>query len=94
MPPTRQRAEKKGATMEALPISRKPHALLRGRMKERDVDNKYLCKRWGQAASTVSHKMTGKVAWSIWEIWDLINMLGLEPERMHEYFPDYRNKKK
>ena len=91
--PTRQRAERKGATMEALPISRKPHALLRGRMKERDVDNKYLCKKWGQAASTVSHKMTGKVAWSIWEIWDLTNMLGLEPERMHEYFPDYRKKK-
>lgn len=76
--------------MEALPLSKKPHALLRGRMKERDVSNKYLCCRWNQAPSTISHKMTGKVSWSVWEMWDLTYMLGLEPERLGEYFPDYR----
>lgn len=78
--------------MEALPISSKPHSKLRGRMKEYDIDGKYLSRRWGQANSTISHKMTGKVAWSVFEIYDLMEMMCIEPEEMHLYFPDYRKK--
>lgn len=78
--------------MEALPISNKPHSKLRGRMKERDVDNKYLCRKWGQAESTISHKMTGKVAWSIFEVYELMDLLNIDREEMHLYFPDYREK--
>lgn len=79
--------------MEALPTSIKPHAALRSRMKERDVDNLFLARRWNQAPSTISHKMTGKIPWSVWEMWELIEMLALELDQIGKYFPDYRPEK-
>jgi len=79
--------------MEALPISRKPHSVLRGRMAERDVTGKYLARLWNTSERAISARMTGKVPWSIHEIYTLMDLLGIEPERMAEFFPDYRTKK-
>ncbi len=78
--------------MEALPISTKPHSKLRGKMKEYDVDGKYLSRRFQQAPSTISHKMTGKISWSVFEIYALMEMLNIDTAEMHLYFPDYRKK--
>lgn len=80
--------------MEALPISRKPHAKLRGAMHEKDASGKYIARRWGITEQAFSARMTGKTPWSIHEIYALMELLGLEPERMAEYFPDYRKDKK
>lgn len=76
--------------MEALPISRKPHAALRGRMTERDVTGKYLARKWKITEQSISARMTGKVPWNIHEMYALMDLLGIEPERMAEFFPDYR----
>lgn len=80
--------------MEALPISRKPHALLRGRMKERDATGHWLSRKMQMSEATFSHKMNGKAAWTIYEVYWLMDYLGIPRERLHDYFPDYRHLKK
>lgn len=76
--------------MEALSMSRKPHAALRGRMTERDVTGKYLARLWKCSEQRISAHMTGRVPWTIHEMYTLMDLLGIEPQEMAKYFPDTR----
>lgn len=70
-----------------------PHSLLRGRMKEADITSSYIARKWRASPSTISQRLGGKTPWTAWEMYDLMQMLNIPPEEMHDYFPDYRQKK-
>lgn len=78
--------------MEARPISRRPHAALRGRMAERDVTGKYLAHLWHCSEQCISARMTGRQPWTVHEIYTLMDLLGIDPAQMAQYFPDYRRR--
>lgn len=78
--------------MEALIVYPKlqPHALLRARMYQLGADGKFMAKKLGIAAPTFSQRMTGRTPWSVDEMYDVMHILKIPVEQMHEFFPDMR----
>ena len=76
-----------------LPKSNKPHARLRSLAKEYDMTGEYLARKLGASASYISHKFTGKIPWTVWEMYTLMDFLGIAPSEIADYFPDYRPEK-
>ena len=74
--------------------SRRPHALLRGKMAELDITGQYLARKLAIDPQTVSNKMMGYGPWTEDEMRGIMDILGIPEERMHEYFPDYRRLRK
>lgn len=68
----------------------KPHSMLRARMAQLGVDGKFMAKKLGMAATTYSLRMTGNTPWSVCEMYDVMHILKIPAEQMHEYFPDTR----
>ena len=60
---------------------------LRGRLKELDIDQAYLAERLGLARETVSRKMTGRLLWTIGEMYMIMDLIHESYEKLHEYFP-------
>lgn len=82
--------------MEALRVYPKPkrYPLLRGKMEEKGVTGIYMARKLKmKSASGFSHRMTGRQPWRLDEAYDVMRILGIPPERIHEYFPDYGGKR-
>lgn len=77
--------------MEALRVYPPPqrYPLLRGKMAEKGVNGIYMARKLGMADSGFSHRMTGRQPWRLDEAYATMKILGIPPERIHEYFPDY-----
>lgn len=60
---------------------------LRGKLKEIDIDQTYLAKFFDLSQASVSHRLTGKCAWTLTEMYSLMDIIKEPYEKLHEYFP-------
>lgn len=60
---------------------------LRGLLKAEDIDRAYLAELLGYCTSTISLNMTGKRPWNIWDMYKIMDILGLDDSRLAEVFP-------
>jgi len=60
---------------------------LRGKLKELDVDQKYLAKLFDLSQSSVSHRLTSLTPWTLDEMYFVMDLIHEPYEKLHEYFP-------
>lgn len=60
---------------------------LSGRLRQLGIRQQDLANRWGVSQATISHRFSGRVPWTIDEMYDLLSMCRAEPEELHVYFP-------
>ena len=63
------------------------HRLLRGRMVAYDVDAKYMSDKIGIGKSTYDHSMAGYRAWTLDEVYAIMDALNVPYDQMHLFFP-------
>lgn len=60
---------------------------LRGKLKEMDIDQKYLAKFFDLSQASISHRLTNHISWTLDEMYAVMDLI-LEPyELLNEYFP-------
>lgn len=64
------------------------YRFLSGRLKQLGINQGDLAHRWGLSQASVSARFTGKVDWSIREMYDLLHICRAQPDELHLYFPD------
>lgn len=52
-----------------------------------DVDYDYLVTKLGRSKSYICDRVTGRVPWTIWEVYFLCDLLGIPYSDIPEYFP-------
>lgn len=60
---------------------------LRGRLRQLDIDQVSLARRMGLKQPTVSNRLTGRTAWTIDEMYQVLEICEAPPEDLHIYFP-------
>lgn len=60
---------------------------LRGKMRELDVDQRYIADKLGVSAVCVSQKMTGKHQWKLDEMYALMDFMREPYDKLNEFFP-------
>lgn len=60
---------------------------LRGKLREMEIDQRYIAGRFGVTQASVSHRMTGAVPWTITEMYAVMDLIQEPYEKLHEYFP-------
>lgn len=60
---------------------------LRGRLRELGMTDADLARELGMAANALSHRMTGRVAWSADEMYETLRVCDAPDEELHLYFP-------
>lgn len=60
---------------------------LNGRLKQLGINQGDLANRWGLSQASISARFTGRVAWTIDEMYDLLSICHAMPEELHIYFP-------
>lgn len=60
---------------------------LSGRLKQLGINQGDLARRWGLSQASVSHRFTGRIPWTIVEMYDLMSLCQASPEELHIYFP-------
>jgi transcriptional regulator with XRE-family HTH domain len=60
---------------------------LRGAMIAKGIDQRYLAELLGRGECYISHRMTGKAEWSMNEMYQIMDILDMPYERLHEMFP-------
>lgn len=65
----------------------RPHQKLRRMMAASDVDEEYLARRLLRSKSCISMRMTGKYPWTLDECYQIMDLLAIPYDQMHEYFP-------
>ncbi len=63
-------------------------AQLRGLMAARDYDNYRLGLALDLSASSISERLCGKMAWRLTEMYKVMNLFGIEHDRLNEIFPE------
>ena len=58
-----------------------------GRLRQFGVRQRDLAALWGISQAAVSQRFTGKVAWTIDEMYELLGICRAQPEDLHIYFP-------
>lgn len=66
---------------------RSRHTELRAEMLRRGYDGKTMAAKLAIAPATFSHKLSGQRPWDSWEIYTILDILGLPYEQMHIFFP-------
>jgi len=67
----------------------KAHKILRAKMAEYDVDQKYLCKLIGRSQTYLTQRITAKKPWDITDMYTILKELNIQTKKMHKIFPDY-----
>lgn len=60
---------------------------LRGRLRALGMTDADLAHELGMAANALSHRMTGRVAWSADEMYETLRVCDAPDEELHLYFP-------
>lgn len=67
---------------------------LSGRLKQLGITQGDLAHRWGLSQASISARFTGRVDWSLGEMYDLLFICQAQPEELHIYFPNPNTAKK
>lgn len=65
----------------------KRYGKLRGKMREKGINGKYLARKLDTTPQSVSLRMTGKSPWRMDEMYNILSMLGEPDSKLSEYFP-------
>ena len=60
---------------------------LRGRLQELGIDHKYLAKKLKMCPASLSGRMTGRIQWQMSEMYAVMDVIRIQHDRLHEYFP-------
>ena len=60
---------------------------LAGRLRQMGINQSDLARRYDLTQASISKRFTGKVAWNVTEMYDLLDLCKAAPEEMHIYFP-------
>ncbi len=63
------------------------YQLLRRRLREYDIDQKYLAELLKRSTAYVSNCLLDKSHWQINEVWAIVRLCQIEPEEICKYFP-------
>ena len=67
----------------------KPHAKLRAAMMAADIDSDYLGRKILRGPAYISRRMMGHEPWTLAECYQIMDLLCIPHEQLHEYFPPY-----
>lgn len=60
---------------------------LRGKLRELDINEQYLGELMGMSGASISRRMTGEQAWSLGEMYRVLEIINEPPRKLHLYFP-------
>ena len=60
---------------------------LSGRLKQLGITQGDLARRWNLCQGSICHRFTGRIPWTIDEMYDLLSICRAQPEELHIYFP-------
>lgn len=65
----------------------RPYKLLRDLLNSREITQEILADELGIGTDTVSRKMNGHYPWTSDQMYAILDLIGVKPERLHEIFP-------
>lgn len=65
----------------------KPHEKLRRLMAASDIDQEYLCRKLMRGSNYISKRMMGRASWTLEECYQILDMLHVPDNQLHEMFP-------
>lgn len=65
----------------------KKYRKLKGRLAESDIDQKYICQTLGRSQTYISRRMTGKMPWTMDDVYGMCDLLQIPPDEIPVYFP-------
>jgi len=60
---------------------------IRVRLLELGMEHRYLAKKLGMCPASLSGRMTGRFAWTIDDMYKVMDIMRVPYEELHEYFP-------
>lgn len=60
---------------------------LSGRLKQLGITQSDLAKKFGLTQASISHRFSGRVSWSLDEMYRIMDICQAPPEELHIYFP-------
>ena len=60
---------------------------LAGRLRQLKLQQRDLAEKLAMSESSLSHRMTGQVAWRVDEMYDVRRIIGATPAELPLYFP-------
>ena len=60
---------------------------LAGRLRQLKLQQRDLAEKLAMSESSLSHRMTGQVAWRVDEMYDVLRIIGATPAELPLYFP-------
>lgn len=60
---------------------------LRGKLRELDIDQRYLGIKLDMCVGSVSARMTGATPWRLDEMYHVMDIINEPYDRLHEFFP-------
>lgn len=60
---------------------------LSGRLKQLGINQSDLAKKFGLSQASISHRFSGKVPWTLDEMYRLMDICQANYEELHIYFP-------
>lgn len=60
---------------------------LSGRLKQLGINQADLAKKFNLSQASISHRFSGKVSWTLDEMYRLMDICQADPEELHIYFP-------
>ena len=60
---------------------------LAGRLRQLKMQQRDLARALAMSETSLSHRMTGQVAWHVDEMYDVLRIIGAAPAELPLYFP-------
>ena len=60
---------------------------LAGRLRQLKLQQRDLAQKLAMSESSLSHRMTGQVAWRIDEMYSVLHIIEASPDELPRYFP-------
>lgn len=60
---------------------------LKAKMFEKEVDQKWLAQKMGVGPHTIGNRMNGRTDWTLTEIYQVCDLLGIDYSQISFYFP-------
>lgn len=63
------------------------YSYLAGRLRQLDMTQADVAERLGVGVAAVSDRFRGRTAWTLWEAYQVLDLIGAQPEELPLYFP-------
>ncbi len=63
------------------------YSFLAGRLRQLNMDQRDVGERLGICSAAVSQRFRGRTPWTLWECYEVLDLIGAQPEELTEYFP-------